>query len=103
MGKIVYDRLVTVEFPDFELAHLQAVIGAKLRRGESFFFSWAQTGEQAPGSRSIWLHASASLLFEYDDGGPRRLNRPWIEALSASANTTAGLRPVPEPRSPVAG
>jgi len=40
MGKLTYDSTLTVDFDDRVLAHLQLVIGAKLRRAESFYFSW---------------------------------------------------------------
>lgn len=40
MGKLVYDSTFTAEFDDRLLTHLQIVIGMKLRRGESFMFSW---------------------------------------------------------------
>ncbi len=39
MGKFMYETL-RVDFEDRVLAHLQYVIGAKLRRRESFHFSW---------------------------------------------------------------
>jgi hypothetical protein len=43
------------------------------------------------------VNESASLYFKYD--GPRngRLNQAWLEALMQAANTSAGLRAVPEP------
>ena len=40
MGKFIYDSMVKVDFEGRLLAHLQLVIGAKLRRGESFHFTW---------------------------------------------------------------
>jgi hypothetical protein len=40
MGKLAYDRSLTIDFDDRTLAHLQIVIGMKMRRGESFYFSW---------------------------------------------------------------
>ncbi len=39
MGKFVYDSSVKVEFEDRLLAHLQAVIMVKVRRGETFTFT----------------------------------------------------------------
>ena len=35
MGKLTYDSTMTVDFDDRVLAHLQLVIGAKLRRAET--------------------------------------------------------------------
>ncbi len=40
MGKFIYDGNIKVDFEDRLLAHLQAVIMAKVRRGESFPFTW---------------------------------------------------------------
>ncbi|KFF58097.1 ATP-dependent DNA ligase, partial [Cryobacterium sp. MLB-32] len=40
MGKLTYDSSLTADFDDRVLAHIQLVIGTKLRRGESFYFSW---------------------------------------------------------------
>lgn len=39
MGKFIYNGSVRVEIEDRTLAHLQAVIGRKLRRGEGFHFT----------------------------------------------------------------
>ena len=44
MGTFVYGSgALRVEFDDRVLAHLQAVIGVKIRRNERFFFSWFDT------------------------------------------------------------
>ncbi|SMQ74980.1 hypothetical protein [Agreia sp. VKM Ac-1783] len=41
MGKLIYgDAEIEIEFDDRALTHVQLVLGSKLRRGESFFFSW---------------------------------------------------------------
>ena len=40
MGRLIYDNTTAVEFDDRVLAHLQLVIGTKLRRGEGFFLNW---------------------------------------------------------------
>ena len=39
MGTLTYDSKLAVSFDDRILAHLQVVIGNKLRRGEPFFFT----------------------------------------------------------------
>jgi hypothetical protein len=38
VGKLTYDSTLVVDFEDRTLAHLHLVVGAKLRRGEAFFF-----------------------------------------------------------------
>jgi hypothetical protein len=51
MGSFHYDVGFSADFEDRLLAHLQIVIGAKLRRGEGFYFSWRdETGAQRFGS-----------------------------------------------------
>lgn len=105
MGKLIYGVAPAIEIDDRALKHVQAVSVMKLRRGESFAFSWddepdvgedvAHEGNTAHGT--IWVHAAASLYFSYD--GPRDivLNRDWLEALMTLANSSNGLRVVPEP------
>jgi hypothetical protein len=77
------------------LGHLQFVIGAKLRRRESFFF-WTVTPDVASGRSTIWLDSPVPLSFIFSGKMPA-LNRRWLEELSATANTSGGLRIVPEP------
>lgn len=55
MGKLIYDGEVAVTFDDRLLAHLQAVIGAKLRRSESFYFTWKDSVQTGGGRTTIWL------------------------------------------------
>jgi len=75
MGRLVYDQVASVEFDDRLLLHFQIVIGIKLRRRESFYFSWRD--EQTVGK-------GRQLEFEVDvDGvqestGPGGVTgRPW--------------------------
>ncbi len=104
MGSFIYGTAPAVTIEDRTLKHLQAVIVAKLRRRENFAFSWDEEPgvghdeSQFGGAHgSVWVNESASLYFKYD--GPRggRLNQAWLEVLMQAANTSAGLRAVPEP------
>jgi hypothetical protein len=97
MGKLTYDSHLTVEFDDRLLAHLQVVIGMKLRRGESFYFSWRDDPKAGDGRSTIWIQDSVPLYYRYYGGKPPALNRLWIEALLATANTATGLQIVREP------
>lgn len=96
MGKFIYESL-RVDFEDRVLAHLQYVIGAKLRRGESFHFSWRDDASIGNGRTTIWMHPSATIVYKYYGSRPPSINRAWIEALSQAANSGAGLHLVPEP------
>lgn len=97
MGSLTYDSKLTVEFDDRVLLHLQAVISSKLRRNESFFFSWKSINDVGDGRTSIWLNATIPLAFAYETSQPTMINRDWVEALAVSANSPAGLRIIDEP------
>lgn len=98
MGKILYgDAGMEIVFDDRAMAHLQLVIGAKLRRGESFFLSWKDDPSVGDGRSSIWLSAAIPLYFRYSGSKPVVINREWLETLTLSANSTAGLQFTPEP------
>jgi hypothetical protein len=99
MGKLTYDSSLTADFDDRALAHIQLVIGAKLRRGESFYFSWRDDALTGGGRSTIWLHPGISLVFKYFGSKVPTLNRDWIEALSVSANSATGLQITAEPLS----
>jgi len=97
MGKLTYDSTVVVDFDDRLLAHLQMVIATKLRRGESFAFSWRDDAAVGDGRTTIWLHPALPLVFKYFGGKQPAINRAWVEALLQTANSSAGLHIVPEP------
>jgi hypothetical protein len=98
LGKFIYGTpTIAVEFDDRVLAHLKAVIIAKLRRGESFTFSWEYSTDSGSGHSSIWLHPAIPLQFEFRGSRDPSLNRLWLEELVRLSNTPAGLRIVPEP------
>jgi hypothetical protein len=97
MGTLSYDSSLIVEFDDRVLTHLQSVMGAKLRRYESFYFSWEDTPTIGTGSTTIWVHPGVALVFRYADGPASLLSRGWIDALTTSANSAGGLKIVAEP------
>ncbi|MCU1481826.1 MAG: hypothetical protein JWQ19_2612 [Subtercola sp.] len=99
MGKMYYGAKGTeIEFDDRLLAHLKAVIVAKLRRDEKFTLSWERS--DVNGRCTIWLHPAIELQFEFDDRERPVLNRLWIDQLMATANSGDGMRVVPEPDNP---
>lgn len=97
MGRFTYDGAITVDFDDRVLAHLQVVIGQKLRRGEPFHFTWRNHASLGDGRTSVWLHPNAALVYAYHGSRQPLLNRAWLEALTTIANSTSGLQVVPEP------
>ena len=99
MGKLIYGAPTwSIDFEDRELAHLRIVIVTKLRRGESFSLSWdAVDSTSGIGRNSIWLHQAIPLQFVLFGAKEPALNRAWVEALMAKANSVSGLELVPEP------
>ena len=94
MGQLIYGNATSsFEIDDRTLAHVETVILAKLRRNESF----ALTLDADHGGRdTVWLSASGQLRFTYTSERPA-INRAWLDALIDTANSTAGMRIVPEP------
>lgn len=95
MGYLHYDAVASFSFDDRALAHLRAVVFAKLNLQESLPFTWIESGIQ----RSIWLHPSIPVQFEFDGEQTAELNPAWIEQLMILANSTTGLRMIEEPDS----
>jgi hypothetical protein len=92
MGTLMYGTSgMSFEFPDRVLWHLQIVITAKLRRGESFNLSWGDSVQLGSGRNSIWLSPSSTLFYRYFGSKTPSTNRLWINALMVSANSPGGL------------
>ncbi|QIS38471.1 DUF7882 family protein [Clavibacter capsici] len=99
MGQLIYDTATHIDIDDRPLAHLQVVIFTKLRRKESFPFSWVEDRADGSGRSSIWLAPELSLRFRFSGNRKPALNPRWVELLVATANTSAGLHLVHEPAS----
>ena len=97
MGKLIYDSNLVTDFEDRLLAHLQIVIGAKLRRGESFAFGWRDSEGVGNGRTLIWVHPALPLRYKYSGATMPAINREWIELLTTAINSPSGLEALPEP------
>ncbi|WP_456064315.1 DUF7882 family protein [Cryobacterium melibiosiphilum] len=65
MASLLYgDKGIVVSVDDRALWHLQLVIVAKLRRQESFVFSWVDD-DSSSGRGAIWLDPASTLYFRY--------------------------------------
>ncbi len=93
MGTLVYNGGVSLAVDDRTMAHLQVVIINKLRRRESFTFTWDDGSQQVV----CWLGPSVPIEFIYSGNRRPALNRAWLELLALSANANAGLVVMPEP------
>lgn len=101
MGKFIYGTpSIAVEFDDRVLAHLKVVILSKVRRGESFTFTWEYTVAAGSGHSSIWIHPAIPLQFDFFGNREPRLNRAWVEEMVKLSNSPSGLRVIPEPADP---
>lgn len=102
MGTLHYgDSTSAIELEDRLLAHLQLAMITKLRRSESFAFSWDVGREGGSGYNSVWVSPTVPLRFTYPAGKRGPINRAWVEALLHTANSIAGLRIVDEPEAGV--
>lgn len=97
VGKFLFEGQLKADFEDRLLSHIQTVIGAKLRRGESFHFTWKDDQSIGDGRTSIWLHPGSVITYKYYGGRQPALNKAWIDALMYTANSPRGLYVVPEP------
>ena len=79
MGRFSYDGNVKADFDDRVLAHLQVVISQKLRRGETFTFTWRNDTSLGDGRTAIWLHPHASIVYSYHGSRQPALNRAWLD------------------------
>lgn len=99
MGRLVYGgNAAEIEFDDRALLHLQIVIANKLRRGESFMFTWRNDPSVGEGRSTVWIDRSIPLQFKFYGSKVPPVNADWLELLTESANTRAGLQLVPEPQ-----
>jgi len=91
VGKLIYGATV-YPLDDRVLAHLQVIVGMKLRRRENFFVSWRTTQEHGGGRQSGWFDNGMHMAFQYDGGRIPAVNREWVEIMAASAGTSFGLQ-----------
>jgi hypothetical protein len=93
VGKMIYDGTSAFTFDDRVLAHLQIVIGAKLRRREGFLLIWTDRTTLPEGAlHSIWLDPSISIQFAFTGTTMPEIEREWLEILTEKANSSPGLR-----------
>ncbi len=92
VGTLFYgDSGTPVDIDDRALAHLKIAITTKLRRGESFMFSWKHADDQPRGRSSLWLHPAIPLRFVFETVEAPELSREWIEELMKAANSAGGI------------
>jgi len=101
MGNLTYSTAGTkIEFDDRTLSHIQVVIAAKVRRGESFMFGWVEAAGSGGGRSAVWIQQSIPMLFHFTSSARHQINGAWIEELMLTANSPSGMRLMPEPGAP---
>ncbi|HEY0373489.1 MAG TPA: hypothetical protein VGC94_01765, partial [Amnibacterium sp.] len=95
MGTLHYDGR-DFDFEDRLLAHLEMVIGQKLRRGESFLMTWVPADRPEAARCAIWIGSGIPIFWEFAAADDHPINRDWIEHLLQSASSTGGLLVTPE-------
>lgn len=91
MGTLTYAGATAYEIDDRTLAHLEAVIVAKLRRHEYLTLGWTIEAHEGSGRVHLSLHEGVPIELSYRHGERQRLNRVWIDALMEQANSTQGI------------
>jgi hypothetical protein len=100
VGYLLYNSSSRTELDDRALAHLQIAMIGKLRRKESFAFSWKNSAADGDGRRTIWIAPEIPLEFVFHGGRAPTINKAWVEALMLTTHTAAGLHLIPEPPDP---
>lgn len=90
MGTLHYGT-TSFEMDDRLLAHLQLIIGVKLRRGEPFFMSWKAKASTGHGRHAVWIDNGVAIHCEYAGGTQPQLNMAWAERLADLASKGGGL------------
>ena len=90
MGTMSYDGL-SVQFDDRVLAHLHIVILQKFRAKQSFVMSWVDGVGAGSGRTVIWLTPGLPIVFKFAGGRLPAIDRAWLAALGASADSSTGL------------
>jgi len=98
VGTLYYgDSRFPIPVDDRALAHIKVVIVNKLRRGESFTFSWVKSRAEGHGRSTVWIAPTLALHFEFEGSKAPTLNRRWLEDLSLVASSGTGLVLLDEP------
>ena len=92
MGTLFYggDR-TPVRIDDRILAHLRAVVTAKMRRGEGFLLSWTDSITIGDGRSSVWLNAESDLHYKFDGSQQAKLDPALLERLNVESIQARGI------------
>ncbi len=92
MGTLFYggDR-TPIRIDDRILAHLRAVVTAKMRRGEGFLLSWTDSLTIGDGRSSVWIHPACDLHYKFDGSQSAKLDPTLLEQLNVESIQARGI------------
>jgi hypothetical protein len=92
MGTLFYGRDRTpIRIDDRVLAHLRAVVTAKMRRGEGFLISWTDSISIGDGRSSVWMNAATDLHYKFDGSQQVKLDPALLEQLNVESIQARGI------------
>lgn len=92
MGTLFYgtDR-TAIRVDDRILAHLRAVVTAKMRRGEGFLLSWSDSVTIGDGRSSVWVHPACDLHYKFDGTRAPALDSALLDQLNVESISARGI------------
>jgi hypothetical protein len=92
LGTLFYGAARTpIRIDDRILAHLKAVVTAKMRRGEGFLISWTDSAEVGHGRSSVWVHPTCDMHYKFDGGAAPKLDPSLLEAMNIESIQPQGI------------
>lgn len=92
MGTLFYGAgRLPIRIDDRILAHVKAVVTAKMRRGEGFLISWTDSAEVGHGRSSVWVHPGCDLHYKFDGGTPAKLDPALLEEMNIESIQPRGI------------
>ena len=92
MGTLFYGAgRLPIRIDDRILAHVKAVITAKMRRGEGFLLSWTDSAEVGRGRSSVCGHPGCDLHYKFDGGTPPKLDPTLLEEMNIESIQARGI------------
>lgn len=93
MGTLLLGRIASIHLDDDMLAHVHAVIIAKLRVREPVSVAWVSEG----GLRDeIIVNPATTVVASFESPQARPLDRVWLNRLMIAANSVRGLSLTPQ-------
>jgi len=92
VGTLFYgSSRLPIRIDDRILAHLKAVVTAKMRRGEGFLISWTDSAEVGHGRSSVWVHPNCDMHYKFDGGTPPKLDSALLDEMNVESIQARGI------------